>query len=376
MNLRNFFIFLILLKFSLLNGKIITILSNNSFSPTVFYIIEKNNTIPSSCFISVYPLNISLNQCFGFFSIENYSEKIKIFANYYLNNKTFQEQKIIKLPIIFSYKIVPKELILNGNNVIVVKTNFSGFLKIGKDYFLLKPGENKIKITKFYPKGELDIEIKLCKGKNCKIFKDFLIIKPSPAYCEIKIIENKFPNYLKFNLTIKDQEFKKYYPKILYFDMDIFPYLVGESYFIKFPIFYPSQNFSIKIIADGRVCEKKVNLNYSNYFYSFSTIFQKEINISEVFLKNPFEGTYNISLKYFKDNKSYILNLTLGKEIIKLKLPFSDYYVIYKNKTIYSFEPKIIENKELERKITLIGNVILIFVLLIIIFFIIVYFLL
>jgi hypothetical protein len=372
-----FFSFFILLNLVLntLNSNLAIYTKENSLSLTIFYLIYENKTIPDSCKLEVIPLNKTAYSCYGSFSIKklNNNETVILKAFYTINNKTKTEEKKIKFNDEIAYVITPKELILTGNNVLTITTQYNGFLKIGSDVFQLNPGTNKINLTKFYPIGALPITLKLCDGRFCKVFKDFLIIKPSPAYCDVQIVENNFPYYLKFDLIIKDQDGNVYNPKIKYFDSDLLPYLKERFYYIDFPTFYPAGIFDLKIYIDGRLCEKRINLNYSKFFYALADEFQKKVKISEVFLKNPYDRDYNITIIYELNNKTESKKIELGNYLINLKLPFSNYTIIYENKTIYTFQPQIVEEKKFEKTISYIRKIIFILLLIVVFAFLFIY---
>ena len=375
-------IFLILILINLVLNNLFSNLKvytrEDSFSLTVFYLIFENKTLPSYCKLKISPLNKTINNCYGFFTINKLNNlsnisSIDLKALYKIKNKTIVEEKKIKFEEKKAYDIIPKELVLTGNNIITIITPYKGFLKIKNEVFQLNPGVNKVKITKFYPKGILPITLELCEERFCKTFKDFLIIKPSPKYCKIEIIKNNFPYYLRFNLVIKDQENKIYKPKVIYFDTKLLPYLKNNNYQIDFPIFYPAGVFDLKIYVDGRLCEKKVELKYDKFFYALSDEFQKKVGVSEVFLKNPYNKRYNITLAYNLNNLTKFENITLSQQIIRLKLPFSKYSIIYKNKTIYSFTPQIIKEKKFEKTIEYIRKTIFIMLLIIVFAFLFIY---
>ncbi len=375
------------LSFSL-NYASIEIFWNNKTGNSFFYLIKLNNTIPSFCSVYFYPFNTSSSKCYGFFYLnssffnDSNDAFLSIHVKYIFKGKNFSENKKI---LLFKetrnkrekpYTIIPTELVLTGKNILSIKSDCDGFLKIGKNFYTIKKGVNKIKITSFYRPGLLPVILKLSCGEgNYKEFRDYLLIKPSPAFCKIKIVNNKFPYFLYFNLTVKDQLNRTYYPKIMYFDTPILPTRNKTLYSINFPPFYPASLFNIKVYVDGRECEKTINLTYKNFFYSISTNFQKKAGISEIFLKNPYNFPVNLTLVYNQNNHTFFKQISLKANELKiLRLPYSNYTIVVNNKTIYHFFPLFYnENEKLQRIVKKIKNTFLVLFLVILFFFFIIY---
>jgi len=343
-------IFILLLTFIFLFTNLVSPLLLKYKQKESFLIISFYDN--KSCNLNIKEINLSLNysKCFDVLFLDILdlkADKNKIELLFKLGNKTLKKTIEINKTNIFNYSLSPKKLKISDKVIININTNSKGTIKILNNYFLIKEGENKIDITNLLIKkkflGKLELQIELCKQKYCKNFKDYIIIERSPIFCKIRIIKNLFPKYLTFDFEVFDQEKEKYYPEIIFFDMELLPFKEKDYYKIIFPKFYNTKEFLIKIKVDGKTCKKSIKLDYSNYFYAISDPLEKKLNLTKVFIQNPYNSEEKIILYSKSSNKSYLINLKpLETKVIKEK--FGKFEIIYENKTVYSFEPMVIES--------------------------------
>jgi hypothetical protein len=335
---------------------LVLILFNSNLHSVLIKAYQKNNELffsfydNNSCKVFIPDLNFEKNYsvCFDLIYLDLFKTNLKkpyLKVEFDLNNKTLKEIIKLKKIQVFNYSIYPKKIKITDKTLIHITTNSEGSLKVLDTYYLLKKGENTIDLTnlliknKFY--GKLDLTIDLCKNKYCKKFKDYIIVDKSPFNCTIRIIKNFFPNYLTFNFQVFDQKNEIYSPKIVFFDMNLIPIKEENYYKVIFPKFYPAGKFPIKIKIDGRTCKKVINLDYSNYFYALSTPIEKKLNMTKVFIQNPYKKEVNLKLFAKVSNKTYFLTLK-PFEIKVLTEKFGPFEIFYKDKKVYSFEPKVV----------------------------------
>ncbi|MEO2154552.1 MAG: hypothetical protein ABGW69_01980 [Nanoarchaeota archaeon] len=333
-----------------------------------FYYFSKNNTnyivfsfnlsnctitIPQALFIK------SLSPCSGLIKTNINNLTFYVFGR---NNSLFLNESIAFLR--FSYQILTRKLKIGDNTTIEIETNLPGklifMIKNTRIEIPLHPGLNKVDLSEyfnlyhFYPFGKFPIIISLCKNEYCKEFADYLYFEESPVYCEIKTIENNFPYYLKFKITIKNQKNESHFPLKLKYSSPLYIYDSGSYYVVYFPKFYPSGLFPVYVKADTISCKKFFNLTYKNYFYAYSSPLDKKLNITTVYLENPYKEKVSILLKY----KNETINVSLNaNELKKIKTPFVKIKVIYNNETIYTIIPQVIQKNYFENITTNITKV-------------------
>jgi len=305
----------------------------------------------TSCKLTIPKLNKEFNfsKCEGKLKINklgiNSSSLNLIFK---IGNKTIKEKVEIKNN--FKYEILNKQIKLAGKEgSLYIKTNYPGFLIIDNEIFPLKIGENKINLYDLIRKnaliGKVPIKVKLCNQNYCRVFYDNINVESSPVKCVINVTENKFPHYLKFNFKVFDQRNLEYKPHIVYFDTTLSVLKENNGFIINFPKFYPSGNFTIKIIADGLTCRKVIRLNYSKFFYGYYSPIDEKLNKSKLFFIDPYKESLNITLKF--DNES--VNLTLiPNKIVAKELPIQEYCLYYDRKKFYCFKPQLVKENLLK----------------------------
>ena len=323
----------------------------------------------ASCKLIIPELNKEFNfsKCEGKLKINKLGINGSSFSLIFkVENKTIKEK--VKIKNNFKYEILNKQIKLAGKEGnLYIKVNYPGFLIINNEVFPLEVGENKVNLYNLIVKnaliGEIPIKIKLCNQNYCQVFYDKINVESSPVKCIINITENKFPYYLKFNFKVFDQQNLEYNPNIVYFDTPLSVSKENKNLIISFPKFYPSGNFTIRIIVDGLTCEKTIKLNYSKFFYGYFSPIDEKLNKSKLFFINPYKEALNITLKF--DNKS--VNLTLiPNEIIAKELPIQKYCLYYEKKKFYCFEPKLIKENLLKNINSEISKVFLVIISLIV----------